>query len=152
MDVRRITSGVKRKQTYAERMEMIREGREGREKFGSKKGKKLEHGASTTNREKQKKTKNFMMIVHKRSVKGKSTRSLRDKQVFTYYYSIIMFNDNFCSVFYLAVFESTYRQAKEKRILGTLSSELNDQCILTYSLLIVRQIIKNIFPYYIEFI
>ncbi|KAI9346463.1 SDA1-domain-containing protein [Obelidium mucronatum] len=54
IDPRRITSGVKRKSTYAER--------------------------STTNREKQKKTKSFQMIAHKRSVVGKAKRSLREKQ------------------------------------------------------------------------
>lgn len=35
---------------------------------------------SITNREKAKKNKAFMMIVHKRSVKGKAKASLRDKQ------------------------------------------------------------------------
>ncbi|KAJ3416751.1 Protein SDA1 [Chytridiales sp. JEL 0842] len=81
VDVRRITSGVKRKMTYDERMAHIQEGREGREKFGSKMGqKKAEHGGSTTNKEKAKKTKAFMMIVHKRSVQGKAKMSLRDKQ------------------------------------------------------------------------
>ncbi|KAJ3192667.1 Severe Depolymerization of Actin [Irineochytrium annulatum] len=80
VDVHRITSGVKRKMTYEERMEHVKAGREGRGKFGSNKGvKKAEKGASTTNREKAKKSKNFMMIVHKREVKGKAKRSLRDK-------------------------------------------------------------------------
>ncbi|KAJ3208003.1 Protein SDA1 [Dinochytrium kinnereticum] len=81
VDVHRITSGVKRKMTYDERIESIQAGREGRQKFGSKMGqKKDEKGASTTNREKEKKTKNFMMIVHKRTIKGKAKRSLREKQ------------------------------------------------------------------------
>ncbi|KAI8617642.1 SDA1-domain-containing protein [Chytriomyces sp. MP71] len=81
VDVRRITSGLKRKQTYAERLATIQEGREGREKFGSRMGqKKAEHGGSTTNREKAKKTKAFAMHKHKRSVAGKAKRSLREKQ------------------------------------------------------------------------
>ncbi|KAJ3089538.1 Severe Depolymerization of Actin [Physocladia obscura] len=81
IDPRRIIAGVKRKSTYQERLDSIMEGREGREKFGSKKGKKKEeNGGSTTNREKQKKTKNFQMVAHKRSVVGKKTRSLREKQ------------------------------------------------------------------------
>jgi protein SDA1 len=81
VDVRRITSGVKRKMNYEERMASIQEGREGREKFGSRMGKKkAETGGSSTNKEKAKK-KNMMMLVHKRSVKGKAKRSLRDKQV-----------------------------------------------------------------------
>jgi protein SDA1 len=67
----------KAKQDYEQRMASIQEGREGREKFGSKKGKK-EKG-STTNREKSR-NKNFMMIAHKQSVLFKSKRSLFDKQ------------------------------------------------------------------------
>jgi len=67
----------KAKQDYEERMASIREGREGREKFGSKKG-KTERG-STTNREKSR-NKNFLMISHKRSVVAKSKASLHDKQ------------------------------------------------------------------------
>ncbi|KAF7721180.1 Protein SDA1 [Apophysomyces ossiformis] len=67
----------KAKMDYEARMASIQEGREGREKFGSKKGKK-EKG-STTNREKAR-NKNFMMITHKRSVVAKSKRSLMDKQ------------------------------------------------------------------------
>ncbi|KAH8553386.1 SDA1-domain-containing protein [Umbelopsis sp. PMI_123] len=67
----------KAKQDYEERMASIREGREGREKFGSKKG-KTDRG-STTNREKSR-NKNFLMISHKRSVVAKSKASLHDKQ------------------------------------------------------------------------
>lgn len=54
------------------------EGREGREKFGSRKG-KIEGQHSTTNREKQRK-KNFVMMIHKRSVSGKQKMSMRDRQ------------------------------------------------------------------------
>ncbi|RKP21354.1 SDA1-domain-containing protein, partial [Rozella allomycis CSF55] len=66
------------KQTYEERMESIKAGREGREKFGSRKGKK-DKECSSTNREKQKK-KNFLMVAHKKEIKGKSKLKLRDKQ------------------------------------------------------------------------
>ncbi|RKO88958.1 SDA1-domain-containing protein [Blyttiomyces helicus] len=54
VDVSRIMSGIRRKDDYKARMEKIKE--------------------------KAKKNKAFMMIVHKRSVQGKVTRSLRDKQ------------------------------------------------------------------------
>ncbi len=70
-------SGVKRKDDYKARMESIKAGREGR-KFGSKRG--SDERTSLTNREKAKKNKAFLMIVHKRSVKGKAKASLRDKQ------------------------------------------------------------------------
>ncbi|KAG0057398.1 Protein SDA1 [Gryganskiella cystojenkinii] len=68
----------KAKQDYAERMESIKNGREGREKFGSRKG-STERGSST-NKEKSK-GKNFMMIAHKREVREKKKMSLREKQV-----------------------------------------------------------------------
>ncbi|KAG2186655.1 hypothetical protein INT44_002879 [Umbelopsis vinacea] len=67
----------KAKQDYEERMASIREGREGRDKFGSSRG-KTERG-STTNREKSR-NKNFLMISHKRSVVNKSKASLHEKQ------------------------------------------------------------------------
>ncbi|KAF9970165.1 Protein SDA1 [Actinomortierella ambigua] len=68
----------KAKQDYEARMESIKAGREGREKFGSRKGK--EERGSTTNKEKSK-GKNFMMIAHKREVREKKKMSLRDKQI-----------------------------------------------------------------------
>ena len=77
VDVSKITSGTRKKDDYNARMESIRAGREGRE-FGSRKGKK--ERTSTTNREKSKKNKAFMMMVHKRDIKSKSKRSLREKQ------------------------------------------------------------------------
>ncbi|AAS52473.1 AEL212Wp [Eremothecium gossypii ATCC 10895] len=70
---------VKYKQNKQERMERVLEGREGRDKFGSRKQKRGEQGRSTTNREKQRK-KNFVMMIHKRGVQGKQKMSLRDKQ------------------------------------------------------------------------
>lgn len=69
---------VKRKNTKEERLQSVLEGREGREKHGSRRGKR-ENAHSTTNREKQRK-KNFVMMVHKRSVQGKQKMSLRDRQ------------------------------------------------------------------------
>lgn len=68
----------KYKQTREERLQHVIEGREDRSKFGSRRG-KIENQHSTTNREKQRK-KNFVMMIHKRSVKGKQKMSLRDKQ------------------------------------------------------------------------
>lgn len=70
-------SGIRRKDDYEARMESIKAGREGR-KFGSRKG--SDERTSSTNKEKSKKNKAFMMIVHKRSVKSKAKVSLRDKQ------------------------------------------------------------------------
>lgn len=68
---------TRRKDDYQARMESIREGRIGRE-YGSKRGK--DDRASTTNKEKSKKNKPMTMLVHKRSVKGKQSRSLIEKQ------------------------------------------------------------------------
>ncbi|CAO3587363.1 unnamed protein product [Absidia cylindrospora] len=67
----------KMKQDYEARMASIQEGREGRDKFGSKKGNK--DRGSTTNREKAR-NKNFQMVSQKSSVLWKSKRSLFDKQ------------------------------------------------------------------------
>lgn len=70
----------KAKQNYEERIASIQEGREGREKFGSRKGKnKKETGASTTNREKRK-NKPMMMVMASQSVRSKKTSSLADKR------------------------------------------------------------------------
>ncbi|KNC97444.1 uncharacterized protein SPPG_07365 [Spizellomyces punctatus DAOM BR117] len=77
VDVSRIMRGIKRKDDYEARLASIKEGREGNE-YKSKKGK--EERSSLTNREKSKKNKAFMMMVHKKSVKGKAKRSLREKQ------------------------------------------------------------------------
>lgn len=70
----------KAKATYEERMESIRSGREGREKFGSAKGKKnKEAPSSSTNREKAR-NKPIMMIMASGAVRGKKKASLREKQ------------------------------------------------------------------------
>lgn len=68
----------RRKMNKEERIAGIMEGREGREKFGSRKGRR-DAPHSTTNREKERK-KNFVMMVHKRAVQGKKKMSLRDRQ------------------------------------------------------------------------
>lgn len=69
----------KAKADYEERMESIRKGREGRDKFGSAKGKKTTL-SSTTNREKAR-NKPLMMAVHSNKVMQKKKASLRQKQV-----------------------------------------------------------------------
>lgn len=67
----------KRKHDKDARIESVVAGREGREKFGVKKG-RMNPNASTTNREKVK-GKNFMMLKHK--VAGKQKQSFRTKQM-----------------------------------------------------------------------
>lgn len=68
----------RRKMNKEERMAAIMEGREDRGKFGSRKGRR-DTQRSTTNREKERK-KNFVMMIHKKSVQGKKKMSLRDRQ------------------------------------------------------------------------
>ena len=70
----------KAKADYAERMASIEKGREGREKYGSLKGKKnKEKPSSSTNREKAR-NKPLMMILASGAVRGKKKASLREKQ------------------------------------------------------------------------
>ncbi|RIA84781.1 SDA1-domain-containing protein [Glomus cerebriforme] len=85
IDVNTITGPRKKaKQDYEERLESIKAGREGREKYGSSKGKKVKvEGASTTNKEKAR-NKAFMMVIHKKNVLQKKKMSLREKQVCFY--------------------------------------------------------------------
>ncbi|SCU90140.1 LAMI_0E00782g1_1 [Lachancea mirantina] len=78
VDSDRLVGPVKHKNTKEERLQSVLEGREGREKFGSRKGRR-EAARSTTNREKERR-KNYVMMIHKRSVKGKQKMSLRDRQ------------------------------------------------------------------------
>ncbi|KAJ2766490.1 Severe Depolymerization of Actin, partial [Coemansia nantahalensis] len=68
-----------RKATYEERMESIRAGREGREKYSSSKAKRDKESRGLSNKEKRK-TKSFKMIAHKRSVVSKGKRSLAQKR------------------------------------------------------------------------
>ncbi|CAG8450448.1 5354_t:CDS:10 [Acaulospora colombiana] len=80
VNVNEITGPRKKaKQDYEERVESIKTGREGRDKYGGpKKGKKIE-GSSTTNKEKAR-NKAFMMVIHKKNKMSKKKISLRDKQ------------------------------------------------------------------------
>ncbi|KAI9138407.1 SDA1-domain-containing protein [Paraphysoderma sedebokerense] len=80
-----LPSSKKPKSDYETRMASILAGREGREKYGSRKGKKHEKGDGTktnyglSNKEK-KKTKNYLMVVHGRGVRSKKGRSLTQRQ------------------------------------------------------------------------
>lgn len=67
----------KRRTDKQSRIDSVKKGREGREKFGYKDGRHDVH-CSKTNREKEK-TKNFQMIRHK--ARGKVKKSFRDKQI-----------------------------------------------------------------------
>ena len=70
----------KAKADYAERMASIEKGREGREKYGSLKGKKNKAApSSSTNREKAR-NKPLMMILASGAVRSKKKASLREKQ------------------------------------------------------------------------
>jgi protein SDA1 len=70
----------KTKADYTERIASIASGREGREKFGSLKGKKKKTvPCSSTNREKTRK-KPIMMVLGSGAVRGKGKASLREKQ------------------------------------------------------------------------
>jgi protein SDA1 len=70
----------KAKQDYEERMASIAKGREGREKFGSAKGKKKKGAiSSTTNREKAR-SKPIMMARQSSAVRAKKMSSLKEKQ------------------------------------------------------------------------
>ncbi|KAH8924434.1 SDA1-domain-containing protein [Atractiella rhizophila] len=74
--------GVRKKEkaTYEERMESIAKGREGREKFGSAKGKKKQVDPSSTTNEQKRKGKAFAMIQYSGQVRKKGQVSLREKQ------------------------------------------------------------------------
>lgn len=67
----------KAKADYEARLASIHAGREGREKFGTRK--RGNSRSSTTNKEKSK-GKNFLMMAHKFEVKGKKRRSLKQRQ------------------------------------------------------------------------
>ncbi|KAI9569090.1 SDA1-domain-containing protein [Boletus coccyginus] len=70
----------KAKADYADRVASIEKGREGREKYGSLRGKKKkETPSSSTNREKAR-NKPIMMILSSGAVRGKKKASLREKQ------------------------------------------------------------------------
>lgn len=69
----------KAKADYEERVASIARGREGREKFGSQRGKKKGTPSSSTNREKAR-NKPIMMIMGSKGVRGKKKQSLHEKQ------------------------------------------------------------------------
>lgn len=70
----------KAKADYAERMASVQKGREGREKFGSHKGKQNKAApSSSTNREKAR-NKPIMMVLSSGAVRSKKKASLREKQ------------------------------------------------------------------------
>ncbi|KAJ3761848.1 SDA1-domain-containing protein [Lentinula raphanica] len=70
----------KSKADYAERMASIQKGREGREKFGSRKGKKTKDAPSSSTNKEKARNKPIMMILSSGSVRGKKKASLREKQ------------------------------------------------------------------------
>ncbi|CAR66044.1 DEHA2G23716p [Debaryomyces hansenii CBS767] len=78
VDSTTLVGKIKYKQLREERIAVAREGKDDREKFGSRRGKR-DAPHSTTNREKARK-KNFVMMIHKKSVQGKQKLSLRDRQ------------------------------------------------------------------------
>jgi protein SDA1 len=70
----------KAKADYAERMESIEKGREGREKYGSRKGKKNKAAPSSSTNKEKARNKPIMMILSSGAVRSKKKASLRDKQ------------------------------------------------------------------------
>lgn len=70
----------KAKADYAERMASVQKGREGRDKFGSRKGKKAKDAPSSSTNKEKARNKPIMMILSSGSVRGKKKASLRDKQ------------------------------------------------------------------------
>lgn len=78
VDSTSLVGKVKYKQLREERIAHAKEGKEDREKFGSRKGKR-DTPHSTTNKEKARK-KNFVMMINKKAVQGKQKLSLRDRQ------------------------------------------------------------------------
>ena len=69
----------KTKADYEERMASINAGREGREKFGSNKGKKKKEVASSSTNRQKAKGKNFQMVAKSWGVRSKKNASLREK-------------------------------------------------------------------------
>lgn len=70
----------KGKADYEERMASIQRGREGREKFGSNKGKKKNEKSHSTTNDEKRRSKNFMMARQSRTVRTKKAASLQEKQ------------------------------------------------------------------------
>lgn len=82
IDPKSLESSKKSRQDYESRMASIKEGREGRLKYGSRMG-KHNAKASVSNSIKSKKTKNPIMLAHKPSVRAKKRRSLKEMQAAT---------------------------------------------------------------------
>lgn len=78
VDSTTLVGKIKYKQLREERIAHAKEGKEDRDKFGSRRGKR-DAAHSTTNKEKARK-KNFVMMIHKKAVQGKQKLSLRDRQ------------------------------------------------------------------------
>jgi protein SDA1 len=70
----------KAKADYAERMASIAKGREGREKFGSMKGKKKKNAPSSSTNKEKARNKPFMMVISGGAVRSKKKASLKAKQ------------------------------------------------------------------------
>jgi len=70
----------KTKLSYADRISSIQEGREGREKFGSRKGKKNKRLPSSSTNSQKVRNKPIMMILSSRAVRSKKKLSLHEKQ------------------------------------------------------------------------
>jgi len=70
----------KAKADYAERMASIEKGREGREKFGSLKGKKNKAAPSSSTNKEKARNKPIMMVLASGAVRSKKKASLREKQ------------------------------------------------------------------------
>jgi protein SDA1 len=79
VDPKSLESSKKSRQDYEGRMASIKEGREGRLKYGSRMG-KHNSKASVSNSIKSKLTKNPIMLAHKPSVRAKKRRSLKESQ------------------------------------------------------------------------
>lgn len=69
----------KAKADYEERMKSIQTGREDREKFGSKKGKKNKEKYSSSTNQQKARGKNFQMVANSWGVRSKKNASLREK-------------------------------------------------------------------------
>jgi protein SDA1 len=70
----------KAKADYEERIASIARGREGREKFGSLKGKRKKETASSSRHREKARNKPMMMTMGSKGWRGKKKQSLREKQ------------------------------------------------------------------------
>ncbi len=70
----------KAKADYAERMASIQKGREGRDRFGSHKGKQNKSTPSSSTNKEKARNKPIMMILSSGGVRNKKKASLREKQ------------------------------------------------------------------------